>query len=205
MNSQAHRRPAPPKSTDSLPSTNARTCPSVTTRSVCLDHDPSSDDPDPPFRLISRLESAPPPGRMSRSTSLYSAFRAFLEPAGGEALFAPLRLRIRHGKFREPDLLLVRDARDARSGGRFWTGADAVVEVVSPDEDLVHKRRDYAEAAVPEYWIVDPGTETITVLELGEGGYVEHGVYGRGERAGSPSLPGFGMDVGRVFHAAGGE
>ena len=134
----------------------------------------------------------------------YPAFRAFLEPAG-EALFAPLRLRIRHGKFREPDLLLVRDARDARSGDRFWTGADAVVEVVSPDEDLVHKRRDYAEAAVPEYWIVDPGTETITVLELGEDGYVEQGVYGRGERAGSPSLPGFGVDVGRVFDAAGGE
>ena len=41
------------------------------------------------------------------------------------------------------------------------------VEVVSPDEDLVHKRRDYAEAAVPEYWIVDPGTEAITVLKFG--------------------------------------
>ena len=97
----------------------------------------------------------------------YSAFQAFLEPADGEALFAPLRLRIRHGKIREPDLLLVRNARDARSGDRFRTGADAVVEVVSPDEDLVHKRRDYAEAAVPEYWIVDPGTEAITVLKFG--------------------------------------
>ena len=153
------------------------------------------------------LEILPMPSRGHQRVLafLYSAFRAFLEPAGGEALFAPLRLRIRHGKFREPDLLLVRDARDARSGDRFWTGADAVVEVVSPDEDLVHKRRDYAEAAVPEYWIVDPGTETITVLELGEDGYVEQGVYGRGERAGSPSLPGFGVDVGRVFDAAGGE
>lgn len=153
------------------------------------------------------LEILPMPSRGHQRilAFLYSTFRAFLEPAGGEALFAPLRLRIRHGKFREPDLLLVRDARDARSGDRFWTGADAVVEVVSPDEDLVHKRRDYAEAAVPEYWIVDPGTETITVLELGEDGYVEQGVYGRGERAGSPSLPGFGVDVGRVFDAAGGE
>ena len=156
------------------------------------------------------LEILPMPSRGHQRilAFLYSTFRAFLEPAGGEALFAPLRLRIRHGKFREPDLLLVRDARDARSGDRFWTGADAVVEVVSPDDperDLVHKRRDYAEAAVPEYWIVDPGTETITVLELGEDGYVEQGVYGRGERAGSPSLPGFGMDVGRVFDAAGGE
>ena len=52
--------------------------------------------------------------------------------------------------------------------------------MASPDEDLVHKRRDYAEATVPEYWFVGPGTETITVLEIGEGGYVEHGVYSRG-------------------------
>ena len=61
---------------------------------------------------------------------------------------------------------------------------------------------DYAEAAVPEYWIVDPGAETITVLGLIGGVYTEHGVYGRGERAGSPTLPGFTVDVGSVFDAA---
>ena len=153
------------------------------------------------------LELLPMPtrGHQRILAFLYSAFQAFLRPAGGEALFAPLRLRVRQGKFREPDLLLVRDARDARSGDRFWTGADAVVEVVSPDHperDLVDKRDDYAEAAVPEYWIVDPGAETITVLGLIGGVYTEHGVYGRGERAGSPTLPGFTVDVGSVFDAA---
>ncbi len=153
------------------------------------------------------LELLPMPtrGHQRILAFLYSAFQAFLQPAGGEALFAPLRLRVRSGKFREPDLLLVRDAHDARSGDRFWTGADAVVEVVSPDHperDLVDKRNDYAEAAIPEYWIVDPRADTITVLELGEGGYVEHGVYGRGERASSPTFPGFAVDVGGVFDAA---
>ena len=139
---------------------------------------------------------------------LYSAFHAFLAPRGGEVLFAPLRLRIRPGKFREPDLLLVRDARDARSGERFWTGADVVVEVVSPDNperDVVTKRGDYAEAAVPEYWIVDLETETVTVLELEGAGYVEHGVYDRHARAGSSVLSGFGVDAGSVFDAAGSE
>ena len=81
------------------------------------------------------LEILPMPSRGHQRilAFLYSAFHAFLRSTGGEVLFAPLRLRIRQGKFREPDLLVVRDARDARSGDRFWTGADAVVEVISPD------------------------------------------------------------------------
>ena len=156
------------------------------------------------------LEILPTPSRGHQRilAFLYSALHAVLEPAGGEVLFAPLRMRVRRGKFREPDLLLVRDAGDARSGERFWTGADVVVEIVSPDNpdrDLVIKRDDYAEAAIPEYWIVDPGTETVTVLKLEDGGYVQHGVYGRRARAKSPALPRFGVDVGDVFDAAGSE
>ena len=154
------------------------------------------------------LEILPMPSRGHQRilAFLYSAFRAFLAPSGGEVLFAPLRLRIRPGKFREPDLLLVRDARDARSGERFWKGADVVMEIVSPDNperDLVNKRDDYAEAGIPEYWIVDPGTEAVTVLALEGPRYVEHGVYERGARAGSPVLPGFEVEVGDVFDAAG--
>ena len=152
------------------------------------------------------LEILPMPTRAHQRilAFLYSAFQAFLETRGGEALFAPLRLRVRRGKFREPDLLAVRDARDSRSGDRFWTGADVVLEVVSadnPTRDLVHKRRDYAEASIPEYWIVDPATETIRVLRLGEDGYVEHAAYGRAGRALSVELSGFAVDVGPVFDA----
>ena len=156
------------------------------------------------------LEILPMPSRGHQRilAFLYSVFHAFVAPSGGEVLFAPLRLRIRPGKFREPDLLLVRDARDARSGERFWTGADVVVEVVSPDNpqrDLALKREDYAEAAIPEYWIVDPATETLTVLKREDAGYVEHGVYGRHVRVDSPTLPEFGVDVGAMFDAARGE
>ena len=154
------------------------------------------------------LEILPMPSRGHQRilAFLYSVFHAFVAPSGGEVLFAPLRMRIRPGKFREPDLSLIRDSRDTRSGERFWTGADLVVEVVSPDNpqrDLVLKRGDYAEAAIPEYWIVDPATETVTVLKLEGAGYVEHGVYERGARAGSSALAGFGVDVGPVFDAAG--
>ncbi len=123
---------------------------------------------------------------------------------GGTVLFAPLRLRIRDGKFREPDLLLVLDANDPRRGNEFWTGADLVVEVVSPDDpgrDTRDKRPDYAEAGIPEYWIVNPPDETVTVLELRGTAYAEHGVFRRGQQADSVSLGDCSLDVASMFDA----
>src|SRR3954451_3782 len=87
---------------------------------------------------------------------LYELLRVYFAGAG-KNLVSPLRLRIRPQKYREPDLLLVRNASDPRRGNAFWDGADLVFEIVSPDKperDLVEKRRDYAEAEIPEYWIV---------------------------------------------------
>lgn len=72
-----------------------------------------------------------------------------------------------------------------------------------PDRDLVVKRRDYAEANVPEYWIVDPRSETITVLVLTGGRYVEHGVFARGDTATSRLLDGFTVEAAAVFGCAG--
>ena len=134
---------------------------------------------------------------------LLALFPRVLE-LGGTVLFAPLRLRIRDGKFREPDLLLVLDAHDPRRGNDFWTGADLVVEVVSPDDpgrDTQDKRLDYAEAGIPEYWVVNPLDETVTVLVLRETAYVEHGVFRRGRQTDSVCLPDCSLDVASVFDA----
>ncbi len=134
--------------------------------------------------------------------SLYRLFFAAVELAGGKVLIAPLRLRIRSGKYREPDLLLVRSARDMRRQDRFWIGADLVLEVVGQDKserDVVEKRHDYAEGGIPEYWIVDPRDETITVLRLADDAYVEHGTFGRGTQATSALLAGFTVSVDAVF------
>jgi Uma2 family endonuclease len=135
---------------------------------------------------------------------LFLQFVEFVRPRGGKVHFAALRLRIRPGMFRDPDLLLLLDAKDPRRENRFWLGADLVLEVVSPDKperDLVTKRGDYAEAGIPDYWIVNPDTEMVTVLRLQGGVYVEHGVFGRGEAASSPLLDGFAVPVDEVFAA----
>jgi Uma2 family endonuclease len=135
---------------------------------------------------------------------LFLAFRTLMSAVGGKVLFAPLRVRVRAGKFREPDLLLVRDANDPRRQDAYWLGADLVVEIVSPDKperDTEEKPIDYAEAGISEYWIVNPLKSTITVLVLEDDSYVEHGVFHRGDRAMSKLLDGFGVHVDEVFDA----
>ena len=154
-----------------------------------------------------RIEFLPMPTKRHQAILrfLFLAAHSFVRSVGGDVFFAPLRLRIRDGKFREPDLLLVTDAGDPRARNDYWIGADLVMEVVSPDHpdrDLVDKRGDYAEAGIPEYWIADPLDETVTVLVLSDGEYREHGVFRPGERVGSPSLPGFSVDVRETFGGA---
>jgi Uma2 family endonuclease len=135
---------------------------------------------------------------------LYDLLLAFLRGHGAKVLFAPLRLRVGAGKYREPDILLVRDARDPRRQNRYWLGADLVVEIVSPDDperDTVTKRAEYATIGIPEYWIVNPDDETVTVLTLSGATYAEHGVFRRGEQATSVLIEGFGANVDEVFDA----
>lgn len=135
---------------------------------------------------------------------LNDCFKEHVVRLGGLVLFSALRVRVRQGKFREPDLLVLLDRDDPRFQDRFWLGADLVVEVVSPKgrrRDLVQKPLDYAEAGIPEYWIVDPREETITVLTLDGDAYTEHGVFRRGGTATSPLLQCLEVDVGAVFDA----
>ena len=146
----------------------------------------------------------PTPAHQAILRFFFLTFFMHLQPTGGQVFFAPLRIRIRERKYREPDLLLLRDGDDLRQGERYWFGADLVLEVVSedrPERDLVDKVRDYAEARIPEYWIVNPRAATITVLRLTGDRYTEHGVFGRGERATSALLPEFGVDVSAALDA----
>jgi Uma2 family endonuclease len=117
---------------------------------------------------------------------LYVLLLNLAELMGGTVRIAPLRLRLRPDRIREPDVLFVASADDPRRQDAYWTGADLVIEVVSPDDparDLITKRSEYAQAGIPEYWIVDPRIETITVLRLEDASYVEYGIFGRGETA----------------------
>ncbi len=134
---------------------------------------------------------------------LYTDFLALAAKTRGKVLFSPLRLRLWPGKIREPDLPFLASARDPRRQNQFWSGADLVVEVVSPDDperDLMTKRREYAQAGIPEYWIVDPRSGTISVLTLVGTSYQEES-YGRGQQARSVNFPDLSVDVAAALDA----
>jgi Uma2 family endonuclease len=152
------------------------------------------------------IEVLPMPTKYHQAISklLFLALLAFAERIGGDVFYAPLRVQVRPGKFREPDLLMVLDKDDPRAQDEFWLGADLVMEIVSPDKparDTQEKPRDYAEANIPEYWIINPLDATITVLVLQGDVYTTAGVFQRGERAKSELLDGFSVSVDEVLAA----
>lgn len=136
---------------------------------------------------------------------------AFVSSANlGRMLFAPLRVRLRKAKYREPDIVVMLAEHSERMKEEFWEGADLIMEVVSDEpedrhRDLVTKRKEYAEAGIPEYWIIDPREQRITVLRLKGIKYAVVGDYSETQLAKSVILPGFSVQVSKVFAAGAGK
>jgi Uma2 family endonuclease len=158
---------------------------------------------------MERLRCCRGPPNITKPSYGYFSLRSTpsSSPLADDVFFAPLRVQIQTGAFREPDLLLVLDKADPRAQNEFWLGADLVVEIVSPDHperDTEQKRREYAEAGIAEYWIVNPLNQldqTITVLTLDGASYREHGVFHRGQQVTSKLLADFDISVDEVFDA----
>jgi Uma2 family endonuclease len=137
---------------------------------------------------------------------LFRALHEFVRARSlGRVLFAGLPVLLRKGQFREPDILFQATEHRDRSRGQFWEGADLVMEVVGkndPDRDWKLKRAEYAQAGIPEYWIVDPQLQRITVLTLDGRKYSVHGEFAPGQVAVSLLLPDFNVDAASCFDAA---
>lgn len=142
---------------------------------------------------------------------LFDELRAFLKRSGtvGRASFAPVPVRLRKDKYREPDLFYLRPER-MKKGMKYPDGVDLAVEIVSGGaedrkRDLETKPQEYAEAGLSEYWIVDPEQRTITILTLDGKKYRVHGEFGRGQTATSVLLDAFAVSVDETFAAGEGQ
>lgn len=126
----------------------------------------------------------------------------------GHVFFSGYRVRTDDIAYRLPDLLFISRGRPQEE--QFSQGADIAIEVVSEgrenrERDFDEKRGEYESAGIPEYWIVDPQEQTITVLILDGDQYRVHGEFKPGETATAEVLEGFAVDVTACFAAAGND
>ena len=126
----------------------------------------------------------------------------------GTALMAPLRVQLRPGMFREPDIVFASLSNAQFVRDDFWLGADLVMEIVSAGiksrrRDLEDKRRDYAAAGIDEYWIVDPLHQAVLVLNRVGQEYQRVGEFRGNEIACSKLLEGFCVSVIDLFGTEG--
>jgi Uma2 family endonuclease len=117
---------------------------------------------------------------------------AWAKPRDGRVYGSELKIKIRPGRGRKPDLSLFLAGRRPQARGAVSGPADALIEVVSPTprdgrRDRVEKVQDYASLGVKFYWIIDPELRAIEILELGpDGRYVR----ALGASAGRIEVPG---------------
>ncbi len=121
----------------------------------------------------------------------------------GEVLFSPVAVRLWEGKIREPDVLFVRKENLSRIKETHVDGPpDWIAEVISPGSrgtDEIDKLVEYAQAGVPEYWLLNPEGKTVRIYHLETGVYVLKGTYVVGQVASAVTIPGFEVRVGEVF------
>ncbi|WOB42209.1 Uma2 family endonuclease [Thermoleptolyngbya oregonensis NK1-22] len=121
-----------------------------------------------------------------------------------------LELEVRgEPKNRYPDLTILREEHiqllKSRNTIRLNMAPPLlVVEVVSPgdlqrDRDYIAKRSQYQDIGIPEYWIVDPQDNTVTVLTLLETTYSQVERFQGEEVVRSPQFPDLQITSAQIF------
>lgn len=132
-----------------------------------------------------------------------------IDDAGiGETFWAPIGLIMPGCDPVQPDLVVVRTADLHLLHDRRIRGVPAlIIEILSPsnaDQDLDVKRRAYARAGLPEYWIVRPAEQDVLLCTQPDpaiGDYLRTTPIAPGTELASPTLP-IRTPIGRFFAGA---
>ena len=121
----------------------------------------------------------------------------------GKVFYAPYDVYLDDENVFQPDILFISKARSGIIGEHNVQGApDLVVEILSEStayNDLIRKKKLYAEFAVNEYWIVDPGEKKIEIYSLKERIFVLSHSYSEKDILESPMLSELKIDLPTVF------
>ena len=122
---------------------------------------------------------------------------------------SPLDVVIRRAplRTRQPDILVMSEARCAEAGGIHMEGPitaapELVMEVLSPSETrrtIDDKIGDFQEIGVRECWIVSPEAETVEVLSLTKSAIHRVALYSRSDEVQSVVFPDVKFPVNQIF------
>lgn len=151
-----------------------------------------------------RMSPYPTPLHQLISDNLQFWLSSFVREHGlGRVLSAPTAVRLWEGKVRGPDLIFLRTEHLHRMGAKVIEGPpDWVAEIISLRSrkiDRVEKLAEYAEAGIPEYWLIDPDKQMIRVYLLEENEYRLTATYKAGDMAKSEAILGFEVAISEIF------
>jgi Uma2 family endonuclease len=109
----------------------------------------------------------------------------------GKVFITPIDVVFTQSRVVQPDVIYISNKNRRAIQDRIRGVPDLVVEVISEGSwrrDRVDKRTLYEQFSVPEYWIIDPESETIEVFILSKGTYRVHCKAAGNEKATSKLL-----------------
>lgn len=122
-------------------------------------------------------------------------------PPACQVLYAPIDVVLGDITVVQPDIVVVCDPAKLANGKYIDGAPDVVIEILSPStakKDRSHKLRVYQRAAVPEYLIVDPYSNTVEQYVLQDGKYgLPPNVFGAEDEIMLSFLPGHAFQVGK--------
>jgi Uma2 family endonuclease len=121
----------------------------------------------------------------------------------GEVITSPFDVVLASQEVYQPDIVVVLNKHLERVQKQCVMGApDLVVEVMSPSSklyDRVNKHMVYEKAGIPEYWLVNPRTQTVELFVLESGKYRSQGAFEGEQTLPSRIVPEMTTPVARFF------
>lgn len=141
------------------------------------------------------MSPAPHPNHQRIVRNFFRKLDQFVERRGlGEVLFSPVDVVLTQRRVVQPDVLFIAKARRGIVKNYVDGVPDLAMEVISEgswQRDRIQKKALYEQFGLPEYWIVDPDSETIEVFVLVKGVYQVHSRAVGAQTAKSKLLSGF--------------
>lgn len=142
------------------------------------------------------MTPAPSMKHQSVSGNLFTLFHTFAQKSKlGRVFHAPFDVVFSEWDVTEPDIVYISQARLKILTPDNVRGApDLIVEILSPSSDAMDRKvkfKLYEKYGVREYWIIDPGNESVDIFILGANGYTLRGRFLRGSEIRSQALVGF--------------